>query len=131
MMKQQVVYIQQSAPQNNALQNRIDKCATTNNKIQGSNIGENSMLKFSIDGLAKFEDNVFYKKESHDKDWNACLYSDELPKGLNVINFTIQEINEDDLSGLAFGVVRKDFGPETKLSIMKKKGTGINAAGFK
>lgn len=29
------------------------------------------------------------------------------------------------------GVVKSDFGPETKLSIFKKKGAGVNAVGFK
>jgi len=54
-----------------------------------------------------------------------------LPKGFNTLSFTIVDINTDDLSGLAIGIVKSDFGPETKLSMFKKKGAGVNAVGFK
>lgn len=81
--------------------------------------------------MAKFDDNVFYKSKNDDKEWNSCLYSSELPRGKNIVTFSILDLNNDDLSGLAFGIVKSDFGPESKLSIFKKKGAGVNAVGFK
>lgn len=125
MMKQQIITVQQFGGANiNANQGMI-----RGDTIQISNSMCN--INWFTEGVAKFDDNVFYKSGDNDKEWNSCLYSNELPKGINIVTFSILDVNHDDLSGLAFGVVKNDFGPETKLSMFKKKGAGVNAVGFK
>lgn len=124
LMKQQLITVQQSGYVN------TNPVMPMQNYSTNANSG--SMLKFNTEGVGIFNEyNMFYKQDKNDKEWNSCLYSDELPKGLNIIEFKIMDINADDASGMAIGVVNNNFGPETKLSMMKKKGLGINCSGFK
>ena len=123
MIKQQISTIHQSGL---IIPNPINFNETSSN-IKINSAGN---ITWTCEGAAMFNDHTFYKAVKQDKQWNSYLYSNELPKGLNTLSFTILDFNNDDLSGLAIGIVKTYFGPETKLSMFKKKGAGVNAVGF-
>lgn len=72
--------------------------------------------------------NVFTKQG--DPGWTTTFYSNEYRMGVHQVTYKVNQIKEDDRSGVVFGIHKSENAFIASLDNCKSQAVAINAQGF-